>query len=304
MIGGNFRRYSAASPGRAPGKRGWGAARAFLFAVAALGAQAVSAPEASAFQTYSVDGTTGNCANCHGDFNSGNYMSNTADDPVTWGTDLMSGHLSTYGLACSECHSPSGFSAGVYLNPLSDPAGDPVGLGCVGCHGRIEDATANDSIGTAPNNWGDGLRAHHASAGVTVCAGCHFNDSVQVGEDVPPETFVTFGIDACNEDSGDLTITGNYGNVGLDNDGDGLREPDDPDCLAGDLNNDGNVDRIDQRIFHGSLGSCVGDQSFVDETDYNLNGCTDFDDYITWFGFLPPPPPCVGCVPNERSLFP
>ncbi|MDH3646052.1 MAG: PKD domain-containing protein [Gammaproteobacteria bacterium] len=194
------------------------------------------ASSASAFETYSADGSAGNCANCHGDFNSGDYQSLTGDDGAAWlssngqPTDLMSGHLGAYDMpnSCGECHKDSGRSP-VYLNPLSDPDGDSAGLGCVGCHGRIEDITPGDSIGAAPNNWGDGLRAHHASAGVTTCAGCHSVDSVQVGEEVPPETFAILNIDACDE-NGAAAGTGNFGNVGLDNDGDGLREPVDPDC--------------------------------------------------------------------------
>jgi CSLREA domain-containing protein len=65
------------------------------------------------------------------------------------------------------------------------------------------------------------------------------------------------------------------------------------------------VDRADQSIFHRSLGKCAGDAGFMPGTDYNGNGCTDFDDYRTWLGFYTPPPPCVvNCEPNEptRSL--
>jgi hypothetical protein len=52
-----------------------------------------------------------------------------------------------------------------------------------------------------------------------------------VGEYVPPEKFAALGINSCDE-NGDASGTGNFGNVGLDNDGDGLREPDDPDCAV------------------------------------------------------------------------
>ncbi len=191
------------------------------------------APPASAFMTYSTDGSTGNCANCHGDFNSGFYVSNTADDPAAWGTNLMTGHQDAYGVPCSECHSPGGFSP-VYLNPEVS-VGDFDGLGCVGCHGRFEDATPPDGPVQNPEseNWGDGLRAHHEVAvGTGTCTGCHSADSVQVGEDVPPETFADLGIDACDENGAANAGTGNFGNVGLDNDGDGLREPADPDCAV------------------------------------------------------------------------
>jgi PKD repeat protein len=220
----------------------------FLCIIAVV-AFAIWASPASAFPTYSCDGTgddptlcfdgadgttpdSGNCANCHGGFREPSYISITADDSVPWGVDLMTGHLRTYGVACNECHINSARTP-VYLNPEVSGV-DQIGLGCVGCHGRFEDITPNDGVfgGTGPN-WGDGLRAHHASAGFTLCAICHTADSVQVGEDVPPETYAILSIDSCDEDGGDLTFTGNYGNVGLDNDGDDLREPDDPDCVEG-----------------------------------------------------------------------
>ena len=52
-----------------------------------------------AYETYS------GCANCHGDFNSGVYISNT--DDTSWGTDLMSGHEIFFGSgsSCNSCHS-------------------------------------------------------------------------------------------------------------------------------------------------------------------------------------------------------
>jgi hypothetical protein len=73
----------------------------------------------------------------------------------------------------------------------------------------------------------------------------------------------------------------------------------------GDLDNDDDVDRTDQNMFHSSLGRCLGDASFVPETDYNGSGCTDFGDYSVWFGFyndFAPPQPCNDCNANSRSL--
>jgi hypothetical protein len=74
-------------------------------------------------------------------------------------------------------------------------------------------------------------------------------------------------------------------------------------AAVGDLDGDGDVDRIDQSIFRSSLGKCAGDDGFVPATDYNADGCTDRADYRTWFGFLPPPPPCTDCNTNSRSSF-
>jgi hypothetical protein len=76
-------------------------------------------------------------------------------------------------------------------------------------------------------------------------------------------------------------------------------------AVPGDLDDDDDVDRTDQKILHSSLGRCAGDQSFVAETDYNASGCTDFNDYRVWFGFYREfaPPPCEDCAANSRSLF-
>jgi hypothetical protein len=76
--------------------------------------------------------------------------------------------------------------------------------------------------------------------------------------------------------------------------------------VAGDLDGDADVDRIDQRIFQGSLNQCSGDAGFITATDYNSNGCTDLADYRTWVGFyqaFTPPQPCNDCTPSARSLF-
>ncbi len=56
--------------------------------------------------------------------------------------------------------------------------------------------------------------------------------------------------------------------------------------VLGDLDSDGDVDRADRNILNGSLHSCTGDAGFVAETDYNGSGCTDFNDYLTWYGFF------------------
>jgi hypothetical protein len=52
---------------------------------------------------------------------------------------------------------------------------------------------------------------------------------------------------------------------------------------SGDLDGDGDVDRADGNTLIGSFGSCRGDVSFVDLTDYNGSGCTDFEDYLAWY---------------------
>jgi hypothetical protein len=78
----------------------------------------------------------------------------------------------------------------------------------------------------------------------------------------------------------------------------GLQVAGAPAPVAGDLNDDGDIDRTDQTIFHSSLGRCAGDDSFVAETDYNGSGCTDFNDYLAWYWFykeFTSTQPCDAC---------
>ncbi len=185
---------------------------------------------ASAFATYSADpvANTGNCATCHGDFNGGNYTSLTNfgapnnSDAVAWGANLMNGHVTRYGLGCTDCHSTIGAA------PVSTNA-SMSGITCSSCHGREQDkGTGALQSGSA------GLRQHHYTAGVMVCAGCHAADSnpatfTPVGEDVAPVTFTAKGIDPCDESAYGTT---KFGVWGLDNDGDGLRDGNDPNCQA------------------------------------------------------------------------
>ncbi|MDH3589647.1 MAG: hypothetical protein OEQ74_09605, partial [Gammaproteobacteria bacterium] len=136
----------------------------------------------TAYPTYD------DCAGCHGDFNGDDYTS--LRDGTAWGTDLMSGHLTFIDGAgnedCQTCHMSGGFSP--VFTDESGNANRP--QSCAGCHGRDEDVTANDGA-FGGNNPGraDGLRAHHAEAGIGVCAACHNADAVQVGEEVEPFNF-------------------------------------------------------------------------------------------------------------------
>jgi cysteine-rich repeat protein len=122
---------------------------------------------------------------------------------------------------------------------------------CATCHGdfmggNYTSITADDGVAWGMNLM-DGhsnryVRAHHAQAGIGVCAGCHSADTTPVGEDMPSLDFSDKGIDPCDENGELLTGTGNFGDVGLDNDGDGDREPIDPDCAPAPICGDGNTD--------------------------------------------------------------
>ncbi len=101
-------------------------------------------------------------------------------------------------------------------------------IGCAGCHGRLEDARP-----------GAGLRQHHTNAGINVCKVCHEDadpaNYTPVGEDflppyyaAPNDVFVNKPTDPCNP-HGEEDYAG--GRAGLDNDGDGVYDNRDPDCL-------------------------------------------------------------------------
>lgn len=200
---------------------------------------------AHAYPTWSSNSSTntGNCADCHGDFDGSNYSSFTSDDAANWGMNLMNGHVSRYGLGCTDCHD-SVASAPVSLNSSLS------GISCTSCHGREQDITPNDgAFGGSTPGRGDGLRARHARAGVLVCSGCHTADSIPVGENIAPVTYVAKGIDPCNENAFGSVV---FGKAGLDNDGDGFRDLLDPDCATSNTapiaNNDSGVTNQDSPV--------------------------------------------------------
>jgi hypothetical protein len=178
-----------------------------LVLVFAFAAVAFTVPDAEAYQYFAADtdgGTLTNCEACHPS------LTDKGD-----GHDL---HQNGTGLGCSDCH--GGGLANRDAPPLAN---------CVQCHGRAEDDTAGgDTSGGNLPNLGDGLRAHHAWAGVAVCAGCHGNDTTPVGEDVLPPYYPGEALlEPCNG-SEERFLFGST--TSLDNDGDGLTDLADPDC--------------------------------------------------------------------------
>jgi hypothetical protein len=89
--------------------------------------------------------------------------------------------------------------------------------GCVGCHGRSEDA-GHDLIS---EGIGAGLRQHHYNSGEKSCQICHTDSNptnyTPVAEDVFPPFYTTDGLDPCNDI--------------LDNDGDNNTDGADFDCV-------------------------------------------------------------------------
>jgi hypothetical protein len=200
----------------------------FPSSILLLGAFALLAIGSSQALAY-PDWASG-CLGCHGDFNSGTYVSFA--DGQNWGTDLMSGHMDNLigDNDCDICHTAPGKSP-VFLKSSDGGNGlDPVS--CLGCHGREEGA-----LGLT----GTGLRQHHWNSGVAVCIGCHFDSDpgswTAVGEDALPPYYANPGINhplipnhPCNP-QGSEDLAGISGG-GLDNDGDLLYDLADPDCAA------------------------------------------------------------------------
>ncbi len=196
----------------------------------------------------------------HGQYTCPNYSS-LSSDVANWGNGLMNGHINRYGLGCGDCHDIANAKPVRLNNALTIRT-------CLSCHGRVEDENDNDPLpagdpNRAPSGTGEvnctglaeffppalekhcgqgaGLRVFHATAGVPGCPGCHSKDPVPVGENTRPEAYqapttqfdVRLDIDPCNENSwrqGNPNPPPTYGSVGLDNDGDGLRDLSDPNC--------------------------------------------------------------------------
>ncbi|MCK5232980.1 MAG: DUF11 domain-containing protein, partial [Desulfobulbaceae bacterium] len=53
--------------------------------------------------------------------------------------------------------------------------------------------------------------------------------------------------------------------------------------FCGDLDHDGDVDGDDRTIFIGALRTCTGDLGFIEEADYDFDGCITYNDYREWY---------------------
>lgn len=186
-----------------------------------------------AYDAYSQNRDATNCAACHGDFNSGSYVS--SHDGTAWGTDLMAGHSAMMAGDCGACHL-SGPRFPVLTNVSAGGSNGFSTSGCIGCHGRQADAGHGEIDGR-----GAGLRQHHDRSGVTLCRGCHADANTAtplytpVAESVEPFNYFTPDgahpnkpTDPCDGDGSESA----YGTTGLDNDGNGRYDAADPACAA------------------------------------------------------------------------
>jgi hypothetical protein len=186
------------------------------------------------------------CSSCHGDFR-GPVSPKGSVFPGDNKHDMHrdSTHM---GAQCNNCHTSGGF-ADPFIGSSEGTPNNP-GIGCTGCHDAV------------------GLRAYHAFHNVTSCAGCHPGDPPADPESTSPVYYGTADTnvdDPCNGSG--LESYSLDDSLGLDNDGDGLVDGDDPDCAAADCPED------------------------IDE-----NGEVDFQDLLLLLaGWSPEPDSCVGC---------
>jgi hypothetical protein len=228
----------------------------------------VIAGTAHAFPRY--DG----CSGCHGGFRDAPYISPTGE---VWPNSLHEVHRagSYMSTACGVCHTAGGRANPWIGSSDNDAYGVAAGDGCAGCHGTP------DADG---RSRGYGLRAHHALAGVTACAGCHMDDPP------PPESTLprnyggplTRADDPCNA-SGLEDWSGNL--VGLDNDGDGLYDEADDDCSPGECTTDGECSNGDacDGVEVCNAGACEPGTPLVCDDGNACNGIETCD-------------PATGCV--------
>jgi len=180
------------------------------------------APSAEAYPYYLQGGVGCGQAGCHTEFLGGNGV-------------LHSQHRNILGITtCNACH-PSGGGTTPVETFRSGAGG---GFGCAGCHGR--DYGENSVTDGQPKATGYGLREAHANAGVNICSGCHAPGLFGFPNPFPPilpesahPIYYDLGIsilaDPCSSIQEDLPFDPD--SLGLDNDGDGLRDyPADPDC--------------------------------------------------------------------------
>lgn len=198
----------------------------------------LSVSSALAWEQYSIDGRSGYCLDCHGDFRDRSYQELGTGEP--WDNSLHEIHQQMVSGDCDVCH----LASGKFPVVLGDSKGgyllDP--FGCAGCHGRAEDGS-----GYGTEGWSAGQRQHHERAGIWMCGDCHADSNpaafTPAGEDTPPVYYLdadglashpAMAQDPCSDPSNSLAPEEDYDGApwGLDNDGDLLPDMADPDCAG------------------------------------------------------------------------
>jgi hypothetical protein len=194
----------------------------------ALVVVALWSSDARAYPQYDDPGSSNDCASCHPGFQGGG------------GNSLHANHTANFGItACNLCH-PSGGGSKPVRTYTSGTGG---GLGCAGCHGQDFGETSPNS--GQPKSTAYGLRQfHEIQQGIASCGiagGCHVPGALghsnpfplPLGEAIAP-TYYSFPNNdlgsPCSSGQEDLPF--DLDAVGLDNDGDGLVDLADADCIG------------------------------------------------------------------------
>jgi hypothetical protein len=216
-----------------------------LLAVVLLAAAAGG--ELRAHERYSIDDDNTNCRFCHGDFRNESYV---GTDGVFWGNLHNIHRFEMTNFECEACHLASD-EFPVLLGESEGAVGLPA-IGCVGCHGRAEDATPG---GTGSEGYGLATQRRHELANVgpghdgNTCKSCHLRadpatGDTPVGENVLSPYYANPNWpdgpqDPCNAD-GNEDYAGSP--EGIDNDGDLVADQADSDC-SGAVQTPGEVSR-------------------------------------------------------------
>jgi hypothetical protein len=108
-------------------------------------------------------------------------------------------------------------------------SGTEDGQGCRGCHGRESGS---------PGGWGAGMRRRHDALLGGICGDCHAFDPEPPDESVLPFYYGLPGVavgSPCATSPAQGGEDWNGDGRGLDNDGDGLYDADDPDCTLSSI---------------------------------------------------------------------
>jgi hypothetical protein len=245
----------------------------------------VACVAAQAYDNYSnATNDQGKCAACHSGFRDDNNYTSSKEG-VAWGTSLHNAHLNgtDIGSDCGHCHDGVGVSGRTTALSSSGVAADGVNpIGCMGCHGRLEDANTVNQNGPG---WGAGLRQQHYGANIFDCLTCHADtfptSYTPVGEDTLPPWYTSVTHDAtglpmdpCNTN---LTEVLAGLDVGLDNDGDGLSDADDPDCSTVSATPGESSAQSLQPLLVTAFDSAAGTMTLSYEA-----GCVSTDHNLEW----------------------
>ena len=184
---------------------------------------------------------------------------------------------------CLACHTD--FADGSTSNAHQGHLGLGLPQSCNACHAIVGDTPVTSTCGAC--HVEPGLPLHHIGAGAGTCDECHpFNSPGKENDPVPGYVGLSVTLDPCNgseERYSSFTVS-------LDNDGDGLYDQNDPDCLSQvetncsdgiDNDGDGLIDCNDQDCANDPVCQLPATETnCIDGIDNDGDGfvdCTDSD---------------------------